>query len=86
MASVGTAPAAARGRPTRNRAYEIADNLRRSGSIEYSLIREMVGLLAEDARQRLVDAQQSDMLGVQGEARAFEKLYRRLTEAPPNQE
>lgn len=82
----GNSPRAAAGRPNRARAYELADSLRRTGSAEYSMIRELVGLLVEDARTRLVDAQQNDMLGVQGEARAFEKLYRRLTETPPNQE
>jgi hypothetical protein len=63
--------------------FELVDALRKSRSTEYSMIRELVGLLAEDARKRLVDASQTDMLQVQGEARALAKLYRQLTETPP---
>lgn len=72
-----------KGQTRRSRAYELADTLRKSGSIEYTLVREMVGILAEEARTRLVDADQNDMMRVQGEARAFAKLYRLLTEASP---
>lgn len=79
-------PEAAEGRPAKRRAYELADALRKSRSTEHAFIREMVGLLAEDARMRLVDAADNDMLRVQGEARAFNKLYRQLTETPPGQE
>lgn len=47
---------------------------------------ELVGILLESARTRLVKADGSDMLRVQGEARALEKLYRELTTDAPNQE
>jgi len=69
---------------TERRPYEIAEALRAGGSAEFHMIREMVGISLENARRKLVLADsQADIFRVQGEARAFDKLYRRLTEPSP---
>ena len=70
----------------RTRNYEIAQALRNSPVAEARMVVEMLGIMVEDARTRLVQSTESDMLRVQGEARALEKLYKELTTAPPNQE
>lgn len=70
----------------RTRYFDIGVALRSSSAPEARLTVELISILVEDARSRLVKASGEDMLRIQGEARAFEKLYRELTTAPVNQE
>jgi hypothetical protein len=70
----------------RTRYFEIRKVLSNSSAQEAKMVVEMIGILVEDSRTRLVKAADDDMLRAQGEARAFEKLYRDLTTPAPNQE
>ena len=70
----------------RERYFEIAGSLRKSGSMDARLTTELVGIMVEEARSRLVQASGEDMLRAQGEARILERLYRELTTEAPNQE
>ena len=71
------------GSSSRGRLAELADSLRKSTAAEAQMVVEMTRLLAEEARQALVSADGDDMLRAQGAARAFDRLHRQLTTAPP---
>jgi hypothetical protein len=71
---------------SKRRQTEITEMLRLSPSPDARGAVELVGLLLEDARSALVQAAADDMLRVQGEARVLDRLYKRLTTAPPNKE
>jgi hypothetical protein len=67
--------------PRRKRILEIASELQNSISPEALNIKKMVGLLFEEAKHKLVSAEGDDLLRLQGEARALDKLYKELTVA-----
>lgn len=60
-------------------AQQLVDELARSKSFEADTARKMVLALYEEAKETLVDAMGEDLLRKQGEAKAMEKLYKRLT-------
>lgn len=56
----------------------LIDQLRKSGSTEFSTIKELVQLKFEEAKHSLVDAAGEEVARIQGEAKAWDKLYREL--------
>lgn len=67
----------------RQRARKLATDLYKSISPDAAAVKEMVGLLLEDAKNNLLQQTGDDMLRTQGEARAYAKLHKDLTTASP---
>lgn len=65
------------------RIEEVASNLQKSISQEAMAIKELVGLLFENAKHNLVEAQGEDLLRLQGEAKAYRHLHTQLTRPSP---
>lgn len=72
--------------PSKERLAELAGHIQRSTAAEARMVVEMVGLMVEESRGRLVDAEGQDIHRVQGEARALTRLYKSLTVKPPTLE
>ncbi len=64
-------------------AKKLRDELYRQDPIMRSVV-DLLKVLQEAAKESLVGADGNDMLRLQGEARAFGKLIRELTNQPPN--
>jgi hypothetical protein len=56
----------------------LIDQLRKSGSTEFDNIKQLLVLKFEEAKHRLIDAAGDDVHRFQGEAKAWDKLYREL--------
>lgn len=67
----------------KERAAELARELQGSRTHEADAARELVDIMFEDAKNSLVNSNGEDTLRLQGEARAFERLYRQLTVPSP---
>jgi hypothetical protein len=61
----------------------LASELQKSTIYEVDNARKLVDALFEEAKDGLVSASGEDVLRLQGEARALERLYKRLTVASP---
>lgn len=61
----------------------LARDLQKSGTYEANIARELVDLLYEEVKDGLVAASGDEMLKMQGEARALERLYKKLTTEVP---
>ena len=68
------------------RLAELAELIRLSPSAEARMVVDMLGLMVDEARLRLVDADGNDIYRLQGETRGLTRLYKSLTVAPPNKE
>ena len=67
--------------PRKSRAETLASDLQKSTAPEALAVKELVQLLFEEAKHKLVRSEGEDMLRLQGEARAFDRLYTQLTRA-----
>jgi hypothetical protein len=67
----------------RARREQLISDLQKSSLYEVEMMRELVGLLFEGAKNSLVEAQGSQMLQLQGEAQAFSRLLKQLTRPSP---
>jgi oligoendopeptidase F len=66
--------------PSRKEAIrQLASQLQRSTAEEAQQVKQMVGLLLEDAKHNLISAEGALLLQLQGEARAFQRVYEQLT-------
>jgi hypothetical protein len=65
------------------RAAKLAADLYRSQLPEAQAIKELIGLLIDEAKDSLVDASGDDTLRLQGEAKALLRMQRSITTAPP---
>lgn len=64
----------------------LASELQKSQSIEAEKAKQLVDLMFEDAKDKLVSSSGDDTLRLQGEAKAFERLYTLLTRLPLQQQ
>lgn len=62
---------------------QLASELQRSTGREADIIKQLVDLLFEEAKAKLVNSEGDVTLRLQGEARALEALYRQLTVPSP---
>lgn len=65
----------------KERLNNLLNDLARSDAPEAKLMRELLDLQFEDAKERLVDAIGDDIPRIQGEARIMERLSRQLKAA-----
>lgn len=65
----------------RERVNELLASISKSTSPEMEWVREMLMLQFEDAKDRLIDAQEIDVPRIQGEARFLEKLHKQMVAA-----
>ena len=65
------------------RAQALATDLQKSSTHEASAAKELVDLLFEEAKEALVTASGEETIRLQGEARAMERLYKKLTVSAP---
>lgn len=72
--------------PSKERLAELSGYVLRSSAVEARMVIEMIGLMVEEARSRLVEAEGHDMYRVQGETRALTRLHKSLTIPPPSME
>jgi hypothetical protein len=63
----------------RERARQLASGLQQSGTSEVQQVKEMIGLLLEDAKHNLVTAEGDALIRLQGEARLLQRIYEQLT-------
>lgn len=63
----------------KERTQQLANDLQKSSLYEVNAMRDLVDLLFEDAKDLLVSASGDELLRLQGEARALERLYSKLT-------
>lgn len=70
----------------KERLAELTGHIQRSTAAEARMVVEMVGLMVEESRTRLVDAEGQDIYRMQGEARVLTRLYKSLTVKPPTLE
>lgn len=70
----------------KSRLAELAELIRLSTAAEARMVIDMLGLMVEEARLRMVDADGNDIYRLQGETRGLTRLYKSLTVAPPNKE
>jgi hypothetical protein len=66
------------------RQSELADIVRRSTLPDASAVKELLGLLIEDAKDSLVTSIAPETNRLQGEAQAFTRLLGMLTREPPS--
>lgn len=57
---------------------QLVDDLAKSKNFEAVWIRDLIGLLLEDAKDQMIEASGEELLKYQGEARALARLQRRL--------
>lgn len=68
---------------TRDKKQTILNDLRRfDGAQPIELVLQLVDLLFEDAKNRMVTAPPEGLLGVQSEAKAYQHLKKELTRKP----
>lgn len=67
----------------KERMHQLASELQRSHTIEADMTRELVNLLFESAKHNLVNYEGENLLRLQGEARALDRLYKQLTQPAP---
>jgi hypothetical protein len=60
----------------------LANRLALANSQEADEIRKLVGLMIEDAKDKMVEATGEEVIRCQGEARALQGLLKKLTRAP----
>lgn len=60
-------------------ARQLASELQKSATPEAQQVKQMIGLLLEDAKHNLVTAEGDALLRLQGEARFLSKLFEQLT-------
>lgn len=60
----------------------LAGELQRSNNPESRTVKELLGLLVEDAKDSLVASQGNETIRLQGEAQAFTRLLGMVTKAP----
>lgn len=65
------------------RQQSLADELQRSVSFEAIQIKELIGLMLEEAKDSLMSATGEDILRQQGAARGFSRLQDLLTKPAP---
>lgn len=65
----------------RERINLLISDLAKSTAPEGEWLRELLQLQFEDAKDRLIDAQDADIPRTQGEARFLEKIHRQMTAA-----
>lgn len=70
-------------RDRKARASQLVNDLQRSTAFEVVAIKELVNLLYEDAKHKLVMGEGDNLLRLQGEARALQRLYEDLTTPSP---
>jgi hypothetical protein len=58
---------------------QLASKLQLSTAEEAQQVKEMVGLLLEDAKHNLITAEGESLLRLQGEARALQRINEQLT-------
>jgi hypothetical protein len=58
---------------------QLASKLQLSTAEEAQQVKEMVGLLLEDAKHNLITAEGESLLRLQGEARALQRMNEQLT-------
>jgi 4-diphosphocytidyl-2C-methyl-D-erythritol kinase len=63
----------------KERVRQLAGKLQSSTAEEAQQVKEMVGLLLEDAKHNLVSAEGAALIRLQGEARALQRIYEQLT-------
>jgi hypothetical protein len=71
---------------TKARAESLVSDLHKSVAPEAQAVIELVGLLFEEAKNKLVRSEGDELLRLQGEARAFERLRSQLTRQPLSRE
>lgn len=67
----------------REKIASLVDKLQEASGWESDGFKQLVDLLFEDAKHKLVSSDGDDMLRLQGEARAFERLSDRLKYLSP---
>jgi hypothetical protein len=67
----------------RERAARLSDDLHRSTAPEALAVKELVDLLLEEAKHKLVSSEGEMTLRLQGEARAFKDLSDKLRHGVP---
>lgn len=65
----------------RDKIHKLLNDLAKSTAIEATWIRELLDLLFEDAKERLVDAMGDDIPRIQGEAKVMERIAKQLNAA-----
>lgn len=55
------------------------NDLRKSTAFEVDAIRELLDLLFEEAKDTMVGANGDELIRIQGEAKAMERLFKQLT-------
>jgi ribosomal protein L17 len=63
----------------KEQARQLAQKLQQSTSEEAQQIKQMVGLLLDDAKHNLIGAEGEAILRLQGEARALQRIFDQLT-------
>jgi hypothetical protein len=63
--------------------HRLTTELNKSRAYEAEHAKKLVQLLFEDAKDGLVSAFGDELIKLQGEARAMDRLYKRLTETVP---
>lgn len=65
------------------RKQQLAGDLQRSTAFEAAAAKELLGLMLEDAKEEMLDAQPSDLLFAQGRAKALREVLILLTKPGP---
>lgn len=65
----------------KDKIHKLLSSIATSPAIEAMWIRELFEILFDDAKDRLVDAQDSDIPRIQGEARIMERMSKQLSAA-----
>lgn len=68
------------------RAESLASDLQKSVAPEAQAAKELLGLLLEEVKHKLISSEGDQTLRLQGEARAFERLHTQLTRTSLNRE
>lgn len=67
----------------KQRQSELSRNVRQSTLPDAAAIKELLGLLVEEAKDSLVTSSGAETIRLQGEAQAFARLLSMLTREPP---
>ena len=62
---------------------ELANDIHRSVALEAIMIKRIVGLMLDEAKDKLINAQGDDLLRCQGEAQVLKRLHKDLTVTSP---
>lgn len=84
-ATPGGHPMTPRTTPKQDRKYrvgELIQDLSKSQNFEAMAIKELLEIMLDDAAHQMVECDPNDLNRLQGEARAFRKLYLMLTRPP----